>query len=82
MSLDPRFLTVHPATALWWEQRQQCERCRHVEIDVPQMRCRKINHPIGTGKGGAGRVIKMYCIDARLPGQPCGPDAALFKEKK
>lgn len=23
-----------------------------------------------------------YCIDARLPGQPCGPDAALFKEIK
>lgn len=79
MELDTRFLTVHPRTKLWWEQRQQCAQCTHVRITE--------------GKTHGGDVHTMYhcrmhregsvwssCMTARDEGQPCGPDGKLFKE--
>lgn len=81
MSLDPRFLTIHPATAEWFEQRKKCERCKNLHTAVEQggntvMRCRKTSNRTRPDAGGG------YCIDARAAGQPCGPNAALFKEKR
>lgn len=76
---DTRFLTVHPRTALWWNQRAKCEACKH---------CRKVKPPsIAQGRMscmitpmlGKGRAD---CIDAREPGQDCGPKAILFQPRK
>lgn len=70
--------------AEWRDKRRlQCLRCVHLEgTEGPRgnfiMRCRATprehharHHP-----------AHHYCIDAREAGQPCGPSAALFKEKK
>lgn len=39
---------------------------------------KKINH-----RGGFAKADHyVYCIDARMDGAPCGPDANLFKEKQ
>jgi hypothetical protein len=77
-TLRSEFLTTHPATALWWQQRAQCERCAHVRVKMeaferamPVMRCAVVRTP-------AGRQELAYCIDARAGA--CGPDAQLFKE--
>ena len=79
-TLRSEFLSVHPATALWWEQRGQCQRCAHVRIkmeafdeSVPVMRCAMVRTP-------RGRQELAYCIDARLEGARCGPEAKLFQE--
>jgi hypothetical protein len=66
------FQTLHPATELWWTQRDTCSRCEH---------CHEYE-----GRGGEGVMrciqgIPTFCIDARLEGQPCGPAARLFSEK-
>lgn len=63
------FQIPHPATELWWQQREQCQRCEHC-----------MTHE---GRGGEGVMhciqgVPVYCIDARLEGRPCGPDARLF----
>ncbi len=88
---------VHPATLLWWQQRDKCNACVH----------RKDKGQSVTGRGGLGdrctaTLVRdmaplwmatydkanigppdelVYCIDARLEGAPCGPAARLFKEK-
>ena len=78
--LDPQFRTLHPATALWWEQRKQCEGCKHLDAqpdpglqssDQIVMRC-KLTPTRET-------EVFAYCIDARLPGAPCGPGARLYE---
>jgi hypothetical protein len=72
------FLTLHPATALWWTQRPQCEACANVHKLVDQtvvLRCRKV-------RSKSGSHPFAYCIDARLEGSRCGPDATLFDTKK
>lgn len=66
------FQRIHPATELWWQQREQCFRCEHFQLYE--------------GRSGEGVMyclvgVPKYCIDARLEGQPCGPDARLFSEK-
>lgn len=38
---------------------------------------KRINHRGGFAKSDGF----VYCIDARLPGSPCGPDAALWEPK-
>ena len=80
MQIDGRFLTPHPATALWWQQREQCARCAHVlnQLEnfpraMPVMRCKVT--PVSVG-----RQPHAYCIDARAEGSACGPDAKLFQE--
>ena len=80
-TLSETFLTVHPATALWWQQSEQCQRCAHVSrrLEGTQkeqsevLRCQVVRTP-------AGRRESAYCIDARSTGE-CGPEAKLFKEK-
>lgn len=74
------FLQPHPDTLRWWEQRQQCERC--VNVRKREVGRRDMVSTVYSCKSAAfpGKR-EPYCIDARLPGQPCGPDAALFKEK-
>ena len=79
MQIDTRFLTVHPATAAWWDQRGRCESCRHLLVTAHYegeriMRCRLAK------QGGANGA--QYCIDARSEKGSCGPDAALWEEKE
>lgn len=71
-----RFDEVHPATRLWWAQREQCEACAHCMLYE--------------GRGGEGVMLCSatfvgaeiaYCIDARSDDKPCGPDARLFIPK-
>lgn len=85
--MDTRFLRVHPATQAWWEQRDLCEKCKHMILREGNegesiMRC-AVTTPT-TGNEGIQamrqirRIDKMYCIDARLEGQACGPEGRLF----
>jgi hypothetical protein len=91
--IDTRFLTLHPRTAVWWEQREQCMRCAHMTergdtsnglrkpgSETGGMRCLKVERKIGSDF--AGRHIQIYCIDAREEGGKCGPAGLLFKEMK
>jgi hypothetical protein len=59
---DERFVAVHPATALWAVQRVDCEQCGNLLRNEEAMRCL------------ASKSLD-YCIDARLPGGVCGPEA-------
>jgi hypothetical protein len=79
-TLRSEFLSVHPATKLWWEQREQCQRCAHVDKRLEGhkeltevLRCKVT--PVTVG-----RQPWAYCIDARAKGRECGPEAKLFKE--
>jgi hypothetical protein len=81
MQIDERFLTVHPRTALWWQQREQCATCRW-QREKPQ------NHEKRNGGGlacdaapGKGWYGAFSCISARDEGSPCGPDARLWQAK-
>jgi hypothetical protein len=67
-------MPAHPATLLWWAQREQCYCCAHLRLREGDrsegiMTCR-------------AAPAEPYCIDARLPGEPCGPAGALFEERK
>lgn len=72
--MSSRFDDVHPATKLWWEQRDQCEQCQNC-VKAEGLRGECIMHCVNDS--GAS-----YCIDARLEGQPCGPDARLFIKRE
>lgn len=81
-------IAIHPATLLWWEQREQCRRCEH-HYDVELRHKKHYGHSRGGERckasnyeHGARGVQHMYCIDARLPEGRCGPDAKLFTPKK
>lgn len=72
--LDETFLKVHPATALWWQQRDLCRRCANyretpsesrTKMSVTQRCALRPNH-----RGG--------CVEMRAMGAPCGPRGALF----
>lgn len=76
---------LHPATALWWKQRDKCRACvHHFEF--------KLSYRIhGDENGGErcracpaqqGKRAFLYCIDARLADGPCGLDARLFEGKE
>lgn len=80
---DPR--KPHPRTVLWMTKQQaKCKECANV-VDLTGMqrdgsggmRCKASPPTLRTGPR-----VHAYCIDAREPGQPCGPKAALFVPKK
>jgi hypothetical protein len=77
-------LELHPATALWWAQREQCRACAHYTRNKAHADQR---HEGYTGERCTARRADqglrefLYCIDARLPGAFCGPDAAMFKRQ-
>lgn len=82
MEIDTRFLTIHPRTALWWEQREQCSKCKHLErVDIKQRRA-------SWGQSGGqmsclatGTAEKRIpCITAREDSMVCGPEARRFEE--
>lgn len=63
------FMKVHPDTELWWARRDLCARCAHCKKEDTAMRCMATRND-------------LYCIDSRLLGAPCGPQAMLFVPKK
>jgi len=76
-------VTAHPATELWWTQREKCRRCTHHfrftlrrrdGEDAGGERCRACPDK-------QGKRAFLYCIDARLADGPCGPDARLFSPR-
>lgn len=82
-SINDRFLSVHPATLLWWEQREQCRTCSHMiynplSMPVKEMRCYAAPCKLAPSPP-RGRHVQAYCIDARLPGGCCGPEATLYE---
>lgn len=82
MQIDTRFLTVHPATMTWWDQRETCETCQHLVLREGRegeavMRCRQaltFHRPSRTEMG-------VYCIDARGDDGPCGPQARMYERR-
>jgi hypothetical protein len=86
VKLDTRFLTTHPRTVLWWEQREQCRGCAHAIIEEVERRA-GFNETSTTMRCAALEPYphtrtQPYCIDARDPGKPCGPKAVLFTPAK
>ena len=80
-TLRSEFLTVHPATALWWDKREQCERCAHVDVKIEGHKDRTQVLRCKVTPVSVGRQPWAYCIDARMEGRECGLEAKLFKEK-
>lgn len=82
MKLDPRFLSIHPSTALWFEQRKLCDKCANCSrppvkangIAVSVYRCLAMPVPV---KGKYG-----FCIEARDADGVCGPNATKFQPKE
>lgn len=89
--IDQTFLTVHPVTAQWWKQREQCRQCKH--HFEPPARGRD-GSPMGEHCLAAPVVDRRRqieeCIDTRGTAQEredkkagaCGPGAALFEPKE
>lgn len=76
-TIDERFLSVHPRTALWWEQREVCQRCKHVrQTEQTPKAGGEMFCAVVAGGGGNGR---HPCITARDENQACGPTAWLFE---
>jgi hypothetical protein len=72
---------VHPRTALWWIEREQCRRCSFHRSDGHADAC---DHPraiIGAGRARAGNG-GATCISVRDEGGACGPAGRLFTERK
>jgi len=61
----------HPRTVLWFKEREQCLTC----AAQSGWRCHLTKSDLSSSPRWA------YCIDAREPGQPCGPDARLHSPK-
>jgi hypothetical protein len=64
MQIDERFLTVHPATAAWWERRSSCESCRHLKLREGHegegvMRCTAVR----VDQRASRDLLGAYCID-------------------
>lgn len=88
MQIDTRFLKVHPATAVWWEQRSQCASCRHTRMKCGDgnegvMRCAVARHPNAQVRmmlaARSTSDVRPYCIDARGEKGDCGPEARLWE---
>lgn len=88
--LDERFLTVHPRTALWWAEREQCRQCKHHSY-VPHVGLGTSKRDGGGGTGcgercalapSNGKTLSpgSSCIQARE--ERCGPEARLFEPRK
>lgn len=92
MQIDTRFLSPHPATVTWWQQREQCESCRWLNLREGSegegtMHCLASPQPHeGVRRMLAARranhVVHLYCIDARGERGPCGPNAVLYEPKE
>lgn len=78
----------HPRTVLWLtKQRDECRACKNCDCktvvsggdksESQPLRCK-----LTPKRRGNRYSHHEYCIDAREPGQPCGPDAQLFAPKK
>lgn len=79
MTLDTTFLRLHPRTALWWEQREQCRVCsQHAKVGRSEDVCLLPGNNIK----GKGRTPGVPCITSRDEGSPCGPGAARFTPKE
>jgi hypothetical protein len=81
--IDERYLAVHPATQVWWSQREKCRSCAFLvtvpsDSDDPAMRCKVA--PPNRRKNNGRPYGYLFCIDARLETESCGPLAALWKE--
>ena len=90
MLLDQRFLTLHPATAAWWEQRERCESCRWCSLregndGEGMMICLAAPQPDEHVRrmlaARRSHAVHLYCIDARDESGPCGPDAKLHQPR-
>lgn len=75
------FHTVHPATVVWWAQRDTCARCAHARVTLEGRKEQSTVMRCATARVPAGKQPYVYCIDARLPSGPCGPDALRFSPK-
>jgi len=82
VATDDRFLTVHPRTALWWQQREKCLQCANMsrmagtarEATHTAMKCSAV------GGGGTNSRGDSSCIAARDEGPNlCGPRAKLYR---
>lgn len=78
--LRTEFLTLHPSTALWFKQREQCEQCVHVSrpkggdprVPYTMMHCTAVAH--GTNDA--------TCLSARGKGAGrCGPEGKFFEAR-
>ena len=80
--LDERFLTVHPATALWWRQRKLCERCKHLE-QVTDASGKGILMQCGKAStwSAFGRQDHRACVQARSEHGCCGAEAKLYEAR-
>lgn len=74
------FKKIHPRTELWWTQRSTCDQCAHCDRRVSKHK--ETAYPYRCTIGKADKRKKVYCIDMRDEGQPCGPDAKLFQPKE
>jgi hypothetical protein len=72
MQIDTRFLTVHPATAAWWDRRDRCESCRHLLV-TRHYEGERIMRCSAAKQGGPNGA--QYCIDARSEEGICRPEA-------
>jgi hypothetical protein len=82
MSTQIDFSKPHPRTVLWIKQSSRCNKCIFqfspaAAYDYTGLRCKATRTEGAAREGGK----YAYCIDAREPGQPCGPKAALFLPK-
>jgi hypothetical protein len=80
------FLNAHPATLLWWEQREKCRACNHMllngaSLPVQEMRCYAIDTRAPVARPRGRPATHPYCIDARLPDGLCGPEARCFEPR-
>jgi hypothetical protein len=80
---DPRFTTLHPRTALWWVQREQCRQCDRMLVREDRRKRGDMGmdcaaRPEAWWDGNKDRS----CITMRDVDSPCGPGAALFKPKE
>ena len=82
MLLDQRFLTIHPATSAWWDQREKCESCRWLNLREGTegegvMRCTAVR----VDQRATRDLLGAYCIDVRSESGLCGPDAKLYQSR-
>jgi hypothetical protein len=80
--IDTRFLSVHPRTALWFEQRKQCAKCKHERHFKTTEGERGDSKPMICLKAQGENARRVFCIDAREDDGACGPDAKLFQPKE
>lgn len=82
--IDETYLSVHPRTALWWQQREKCELCANHRKVIGRARGETMLKCNASGGGGTSPDGKhngtdASCLRARDEGRRCGPDALMFK---